>query len=52
MADELYLTITLRKIIETQEQGRALYDLVKEKMADHPEVKVSGGINNHFSDVE
>lgn len=52
MADELYLTITLRKVVETQEQGRVIYDLVKERLADRPDVKVTGGISNQFKDEE
>jgi len=44
MADKLYLTIVLRKEVETIEQGKALTELVKSKLKDHPDVDVKANI--------
>lgn len=48
--DQMYLCITLRKEVADTEEGRTIYDLVKERMADRPDVKVSGNVSNHFQD--
>ncbi len=50
MADKMYCCITLRKEVADAPEGRALYDLVKQKMTDRPDVKVSGNVSNHFED--
>lgn len=42
------LVITLRKKIDTADQGRVIYELVKQRLADHPEVRVQGHVTNHF----
>lgn len=52
MADKLYITIMARKEVDTIEQGRALYDLVKEKLADRPDIVITGTCQNHFKDEE
>lgn len=39
------LTITLRKDCESLEQARTLYQAVKVKLTDHPDIKISGCIN-------
>ena len=48
MPDKMHVTITLRKEVPDRETGRAVYDLVKERLADRPDVDVKGMINNHF----
>jgi len=48
MADKGYCIITLRKEVPDQETARQLYDLVKNRMADRPDVEVSGHFSNHF----
>ena len=48
MADKMYVIITLRKEIPDAEAGRAIYDLVKQRLEDRPDVKVSGHVSNHF----
>ena len=49
MAD-MEVIITLRKTVPDREAGQAAYDLVKQKLADHPEIKVTGSVTNHFTD--
>jgi len=48
MADKMYLVITLRKEVPDRETGRAILDLVKTKLADRPDIKIAGSVNNHF----
>lgn len=42
----MFLTIALRKEVETPEQGQVLFDLVKNKLSDHPEVVITGTVNS------
>jgi len=46
--DKTYLTITLRKEVETSEEGRIIYDLVKQRLADRPDVKISGSCSTQY----
>ena len=48
MADQGFCIITIRKPVETREEARAIYDMVKTKMEDRPDVTVSGHFSNHF----
>lgn len=48
MADKMYLVITLRKEVPDRDAARVIYDLVKERMADRPDVIVTGLASNHF----
>lgn len=48
MPDKMILTITLRREVPDRETARQIYDLVKVKMADRPDVKVTGLASNHF----
>lgn len=42
------LTITLRKEVATEEEGKALYNIVKLKLEDKPDVQLSAQITNHI----
>ncbi len=48
MADEMKVIITLIKTVPDRDTGRAIYDLVKARMADNPDVQVNGHVSNHF----
>lgn len=52
MADKMFCAIVLRKEVADAEEGRRLYDIVKERMADRPNVTVTGNVSNHFTDEE
>jgi len=52
MADDMHVIITLRKEIPDREAGRAIFDLVKQKLEDHPGVKITGLVSNHFETME
>lgn len=51
MPDKMYLIITLRREVPDRETARAIYDLVKTRLADRPDVEISGHASNHF-DIE
>lgn len=46
--DKMYLIITLRKEVPDREAGKLIYDVVKERMADKPDVTITGHVTNHF----
>ncbi len=48
MADKGYVIITARKEVPDRDQARVIYDLIKERLADHPEVILTGQFSNHF----
>lgn len=48
MADKINVVITARKEVPDIETARAIYDLVKQRMADRPDVIISGHASNHF----
>lgn len=48
MADKIYLVVTIRKEVEDRIEARAIFDTVKAKMADKPELTITGHCSNHF----
>ena len=46
--DVMYLIITVRKEVPDRDAGKAIYDLVKERMQDRPDVEITGHVTNHF----
>lgn len=44
------LVITLRKEVADRNEGEQIYELVKQKLADQPDVKVTAHVTNHFGD--
>ena len=46
--EKMYLIITLRKEVPDRDAGKAIYELVKQRMADRPDVTVTGHVTNHF----
>ena len=43
------LVITVRKKVEDQPQGQEIFELVKQKLEDRPDIKVTGHVTNHFN---
>lgn len=39
------LVITLSKAVNDTEQGQELFDIVKERLADKPDIKIQGNIS-------
>ncbi|MBA7657289.1 hypothetical protein ES703_65224 [subsurface metagenome] len=48
MADKMDLVITVRKEVPDRETGKTIFELVKERLADRPDVIVTGHVTNHF----
>lgn len=48
MADEMQLVVTLRKDVPDRAAGLAIFELIKARMADRPDVIVTGHVTNHF----
>ncbi len=48
MADKGYVIITARKEVEDRAAARTVFDLVKEKLADRPDIELTGHFSNHF----
>lgn len=47
--EAMYLVITLRKEVPDREAGKTIFELVKARMADRPDVTVTGHVTNHFN---
>lgn len=52
MPEKMYLVITLRKEVADRDEGLAIYEIVKQKMQDRPDVAIAGHVANHFEGVE
>ena len=48
MADQGFVIITARKEVPDRETARLIYELIKTRLADKPEVKITGTFSNHF----
>lgn len=48
MADKMYVIITATKEVPDRDQARLVYDLVKNRLSDRPDVKLTGHCTNHF----
>lgn len=48
MADEMKLVITARKTVPDRDTARAIYDLVKSRFTDRPDITITGHVTNHF----
>ncbi len=48
MADTMLVVITLRKEVPDRDSARTIFDLVKQKMSDRPDIVVTGHCSNHF----
>lgn len=46
--DKMYLIITVRKEVADRDQGKLIYDLVKQKLEDRPDLLITGHVTNHF----
>jgi len=42
------LTITLRKTVEDEATGQVIFETVKTKLADHPDVTITGHLTSRF----
>lgn len=44
----MQLVITLRKDVADQAEGEQTFELVRQKLEDRPDIKVTGHVTNHF----
>lgn len=42
------LIITLRKTVPSEAAAQVILELVKTRLADHPEVQITGHVTTHF----
>ena len=47
--DEMVFTICARAVVKELEEGKQLYEMLKERLADHPEISLGGGIHYNLS---
>lgn len=48
----MQLIITLRKDVADRDEGEAIFELVKTKLEDRPDIRVTGHVTNHFIEPE
>lgn len=48
----MQLVITLKKKIDDPEEGRHVYELVKQRLQDREDVEITGHVTNHFNAEE
>lgn len=48
MADKMFVIITARKEVADVAEARTIYDWIKSKLIDRPEVQITGQASNHF----
>lgn len=44
----MYLVITVRKMVVDADQGEVIFRLVEQKLSDRPDLELTGHITNHF----
>jgi len=49
MEPKTYLTIVLRKEVPTVDAGQQLFNFVKDRLADKPEIDINGNINTKLN---
>jgi len=48
----MQLIITLRKDVADQAEGEQVFELVKAKLEERPDIKIAGHVTNHFPESE
>jgi len=48
MPDKMFLVITVRKEVVDREAGKLIFELVKQKLSDRPDITITGHVTNHF----
>lgn len=49
---DMQVVITLRKEVADRDEGKMIFELVKMKLVDRPDIVVTGHITNHFTETE
>lgn len=45
---QMRLVIILTKDVDDRDEGEHIYNLVKDRLADRPDVTIQGHVTNHF----
>ena len=48
MADKMFVIITARKEVPDRDAARQIYETVKTRMVDRPDIEITGHASNHF----
>lgn len=48
----MQLVITIRREVADQPEAEALYEVVKQRLADRPSLELTGHCTNHFTDED
>lgn len=48
MPAEMYLVVTVRKMVADRDQGELIFRLIEQKLADRPDLTITGHVTNHF----
>lgn len=48
---DMYLIITVRKKVPDRDQGELIFNLVKTRLEDRPDLTLTGHVTNHFDQV-
>lgn len=48
MPDQMFLIVTIRKPVADRDEARQIYDTVKTRLADRPQLEITGHATNHF----
>ena len=48
----IQIIVTIRKEVADQAAATALFEIIKEKLSDRPDVKLTGHCVNHFIEEE
>lgn len=51
MPTQMFLVVTLRKPVTDRDQGELIYELVKQRLEDRPDIKITGHVTNHFEAI-
>jgi len=49
MQEQMYLVITVRKPVTDRDQGKLIFDMIKQRLEDRPDLTITGHVTNHFA---
>lgn len=50
MANQSFVTVTLKKEVADKETAEIMIEMVKTKLADKPDIKITGHFTAHFAE--
>ena len=46
----MQLVVTIRKEVTDRDEGAAIFETIKQRLEDKPEIKITGHVTNHFTE--